>query len=190
MPVFRRRKKGEICGYWDCDKQIPDDGFLCERHYEGWVKGLVDRCPKCGRFKETMYQVCPDCYIGREVAYWEPRVVIPTQKKAFQVQYSDAWIDGHMRPDRFFIYIIEFGEGGLYIGHTKDIRKHMAQYQNKKKAPALGSTPKLQYLQIIATKEAAEMREAELKRLIETNPDQIRVMISEFHRHMREFGLE
>jgi len=184
------RKKGNICGHWDCDKRIPDDRFLCERHQEAWVKGLIDRCPNCGRFKDTMYQFCLDCHVGRPVSRWDPSVVIPAQRERHRVEYSSAWKGGHRRPERFFVYILEFDEGDIYIGHTKDIRKHMAEYRGKKSSAATGRIPRLQYLQSIATKEAAEMREVELKRLLETNPDQIRLMISEFHRHMREFGLE
>ncbi|MFC1943108.1 GIY-YIG nuclease family protein [Chloroflexota bacterium] len=185
-----RRKRGNICGYWDCAKLIPDDSFLCDAHYEAWVSGLIDRCPKCRRFKDVMYQQCLDCYFGRPVAQWEPSVVIPTPKQSYRLEYSDAWIDGYMELDRFFVYILEFGEGDFRIGYTEDIRKRLSEYRNDKTSPPSERNPKLQYLQLIATEKAAELREAELKRLIESNPDQIRLMISEFHRHMREFGLE
>ncbi|MBA7701921.1 hypothetical protein ES703_110669 [subsurface metagenome] len=137
-----------------------------------------------------MYRLCLDCYVGRPVAQWEPSVMIPTQKKDYRVEYSDAWIDGYMELERFFVYIVEFDEGNFHVGHTKDMRKRLSEYRDDKTSPSSGRNPKLQYLQLIATEKAAELREAELKRLIESNPDQIRLMISEFHRHMREFGLE
>lgn len=185
-----RRKRGNTCGYWDCDKRIPDDSFLCDTHYEAWVNGLIDRCPKCGRFKDVMYQQCLDCYIGRPVARWEPSVIIPTSKKHYRVEYSDAWIDGYMSPEKFFVYIVEFDEGDLRIGYTDDIRKRLSEYRDKETSSSSGHSPKLHYLQIIATEKAAELRQAELKKLLESNPDQIHLMISEFHRHMRAFGLE
>lgn len=185
-----RRKKRNICGYWDCDKRIPDDSFLCDVHYEAWVDGLVDRCPDCSRFKDTMYEKCLDCYVGRPVARWEPSVEIPPPKKEYQVKYSDVWVDGFMRLDRFFVYIIEFDEGDFRIGYTKDIKKQLSEYRADRKSSPSGCKPELQYLQIIATEKAAELHVDELKRLMESNPDQIRLMIFEFHRHMREFGLE
>lgn len=137
-----------------------------------------------------MYRLCLDCYVGREVAHWEPPVLIPTQKQYVQVELSDVWIDGYLRADRFFVYILELGKGDFYIGHTKDIRKRLSEFRGEKTPSTAGGNPKLQYLQVIATEKAAELREAELKRLMETNPSQIHLMISEFHRHMREFGLE
>ncbi len=138
-----------------------------------------------------MYEFCLDCYFGRPVPRWEPQVVVPTQKKRYRVEYSDAWTDGYMvpRPRRFFVYIFEFDEGNFYVGHTKDIRKQLAGYLNQK-TPSTGSAPELQYVELAATERDAEAREAELKRLIETNPGQIQAMISEFHRLMREFELE
>ncbi|MBI2329122.1 MAG: GIY-YIG nuclease family protein [Chloroflexi bacterium] len=137
-----------------------------------------------------MYQKCLDCYVGRPVARWEPSVVIPVPEKSYQVEYSDTWVDGHMRLDRFFVYIVEFDGGDLRVGHTKDIKKRLSEYRDDKKSSSSGGNPKLQYLQVIATEKAAELHEAELKRLMESNPDQIRLMISQFHHHMREFGLE
>jgi predicted GIY-YIG superfamily endonuclease len=184
-----RRKRGNTCGYWDCDKRIPDDSFLCDAHYEAWVDGLIDSCPKCGRFKDVMYQQCLDCYFGRPITQWEPSVVIPTPEKSYQVEYSDVWIDGYMRSDRFFVYILEFEKGGFLIGYTDDIRKRLSEYKDRGTPFSSGDNPKLQYLQIIATEKAAELRQTELEKLIKSNPEQIHLMISEFHRHMHEFGL-
>jgi len=185
-----RRKRGNTCGYFDCGKRIPDDSFLCAAHYEAWVDGLLDRCPKCGRFKDVMYQRCLDCYIGRPVTRWEPSVEIPTPEKHYQVEYSDAWIDGYMRSDKFFVYILEFDEGDFRIGYTKDLQKQLSEYRTEETSSSPRHNPKLRYLQTIATEKAAELRQDELERLMKSNPDQIHLMISEFHHHMREFGLE
>ncbi len=137
-----------------------------------------------------MYQQCLDCYIGRPVARWEPSVVIPTPNKHYRVEYSDAWVDGYMTLDKFFIYIIEFDEGDFRIGYTEDLQKRLSEYRDKKTSSSSGHSPKLHYVQIIATEKAAELRQAELEKLLESNPDQIHLMIAEFHRHMRAFGLE
>jgi len=182
------RKRRKTCGHYDCKKRIRDDEFLCPEHYQGWIDGLIDRCPNCGRFKDVMYRLCLDCYVGRQVAPWEPSVPIPEPKQRYRTEYSEAWIDGYLRPDRFFIYILEFDDDELCVGHTTDIRKRLAEYE--KPGLTRGRSPELQYLQIVATERAAELREAELKRLIESNPQQIRLMINDFRGHMGGLGLK
>ncbi len=184
------KRRGNTCGYSDCKKRIPDGEFLCANHYQDWVEGLIDRCPKCSRFKDIQYRVCLDCYVGRPVAPWEPAAKIPTPKRSHKVEYSEAWIDGHLRPDRFFVYILELNDGGYYVGHTSDLRKEISEHRAQKVFSTAGRNPKLQYVQLIATKRAAELHEGELKRLIESNPGQIHLMISDFHGRMRELGLE
>jgi len=137
-----------------------------------------------------MYQLCLDCYFGRPVTQWEPPVEIPAQKQSYKVEYSDAWVDGYRRPDRCFIYILEFEDGALSVGHTADIRKQLSEYREQKTSSTAGRNPKLQYLQIVATKEAAELRETELKGLMVSNPEQIRLMIDDFRGRMGNLGLE
>ena len=131
-----------------------------------------------------MYPQCLDCYFGRRVAPWKPTVAIPTQKNSYRIEYSDAWIDPFLRPDKVFVYIIRFDDGDLCVGRTTDLRKRLREHREK------GNNPQLDYLHIVATEGAAELRESELKRLIDSNPRQIDLMISEFHGRMRELGFE
>ncbi len=184
--IWRRNKN--ICAFWDCKKRIPDDDFLCDEHQEKWVAGLIDRCPKCGRFKDIAYQLCQDCYFGRPVSPWEPPAEIPVPKRQYKVEYSDVWEDGYLRPDKFFVYILELDEGDFYIGHTADLTKQLSEHRDSEKSATAGRSSKLQYLQIVATQKAAELREVELKRLMLSNPEQIRLMIADFRLHMRELG--
>ena len=179
-----KRKNRNSCGFWECNKNIPDEAFLCDEHYEAWEKGLIDQCPNCERFKEVMYPQCLNCHFGRRVAPWKPPVAIPTQKKSYRIEYSDAWVDPFLRPDKFFVYIIRFDDGDLHVGHTNDLRKQLREHKEK------GNNPQLDYLHIVATERAAELRESELKGLIHSNPSQIDLMISDFHGHMRELGFE
>lgn len=137
-----------------------------------------------------MYHLCLDCYFGRPVAQWEPSSPIPTPKQSYKVELSDAWVDGYLRHDKFFIYILEFDEGDLYIGHTADLNKQLSEHRKPKTPSTTGQNPKLQYVQIVATQKVAELREAELKRLINSNPNQIRLMIWDFRNRMRELGYD
>ena len=109
-----------------------------------------------------------------------------SQKQHYQVEYSDAWVDPYQRADKFFVYILEFDDGNLYVSYTSDLREHKEQ----RILSAAGRNPELGYLHIVATERAAELRETELKRLINSNPRQIDLMISEFHGRMRELGFE
>ncbi len=187
--MFRRKSKN-TCAFWDCNKGIPEDDFLCAEHQEKWVGGLIDRCPKCGRFKDIMYYLCLDCYIGRRVKPQKVPAVVPKPKQQYRIEYSETWTDGYMGPDKCFIYILEFDDGTLYVGHTRDIQSRLSEFREQKTSPAARQKPKLHYLEIAVNEKAAELRESELKRLIESNPGQIGVMALEFHHHMQEFGFE
>ncbi|MFC1988110.1 hypothetical protein ACFLVH_06220 [Chloroflexota bacterium] len=187
--MLRWRNK-KPCGYWNCNKTVKGGEFLCPGHYESWVNGLIDRCPKCGRFKDIAYQLCLDCYISRPVKPWEPSVIIPASKQPHKVEYSDAWVDGYMRPDRVLIYILELDDGVLYVGHTADLRKGLSEHREQKVAATAGRHPKLRYAEAVAGKHVAELRQDELEKLIESNPGQIRLMIGDFQNDMRKLGFE
>lgn len=184
------QRKRRNCGFWDCSNRIPDSDSLCDEHYQSWVDGFIDRCPKCGRFKDIAYRLCQDCYFGRPDTPWKAPAVIPTPKQQHKIEYSSAWIDGYLQPDKFFVYILELDDDTLYVGHTADLYKQLSQYREQKTSSTPGHNAKLRYVQIVATQSAAELREAELKKLINSNPEQIHLMILDFHSHMREFGLE
>lgn len=182
-----RKESRSACGYWDCEKHLPDNQFPCPEHYKEWEEGTLDRCPKCGRFKDVQYL---DDYFGRPVTEWEPSVAIPAPKQYYQVEFSEDWTDGYMMPERVFVYILEFADGGFYSGNTTDMRQRLAEHRDAKIPLTAGRNPKLQYLEIVATQKSAELREAELKRLVESNPRQIQLMVSKFHDHMVEIELE
>ncbi len=187
--MFRRKSKN-ICGFWDCNNRIPDDDFLCVEHHEKWIEGFIDRCPKCTRFKDIMYHLCLDCYFGRKVKPKKLPDVVPEPKKHYRIEYSETWTEGFMLPDKRFIYILESDDGVFYIGHTADIRREFPELRKQKTSSTVGRTARLHYLEVAANEGAAELREAELKRLLKTNPEQINAMILEFHHHMQEFGFE
>ena len=186
------RKRKNICRYWDCNKSSLDNHFVCDEHHQDWVDGLLDKCPNCGRLKDVMYYFCLDCYFGRRVIKPKPPAEIPNPDQHFKVEFSEAWTDGYMgpKPERVFVYVLTFADGGLYAGHTTDIREQLSEHREAKIPFTAGRNPELKYMEIAATMKDAEMREVELKRLIETNPRQIHLMISKFSDHMVEFELE
>ncbi len=184
------RKSKNICEYWECNKESSGGDFLCTAHHEKWLDGLIDRCPKCGRFKDVIYDMCLDCYVGRRVKRQKPAKVIPKRKQYPRIEYSETGTGGYPGHDRYFIYVIELDDGVLYVGHTMDIHSRLSELRKKKKSSTVEHNPRLQYLEAVASAEDAEARESELKRLVQSDPSQLRAMASDFQRHMRELGLE
>ena len=137
-----------------------------------------------------MYQLCLDCYYGRPFTPWKPPAVIPTPKQYYKVEYSEAWTDFYMRPDRSYVYILQLDTEDFYVGLTTDLRKRLSEHRDKEMDSTAGLNPKLQYLEITATQKAAELRQAELKSLINSNPHQIHLMIDNFRKNMRKFESE
>ena len=137
-----------------------------------------------------MYQLCLDCYFGRQVKPKKLPAVVPIPKKHYKIEYSEAWTDGFMLSDKRFIYILEFDDGALYVGQATDIYHQLSELREKKTSPNAGHNARLGYLELAANEQAAEFRVAELKKLVRENPEQIRAMAIEFHQHMQEFGLE
>jgi predicted GIY-YIG superfamily endonuclease len=186
--VLRRKKN--ICGHWDCNKEIPDGDFLCTEHHEKWVDGLIDRCPKCGRFKDIKYYLCLDCYFGRPIKKRKAPAAIPEPKQYPRIEFSDAWTDGYMSHNRRYIYVFEFDDEVFYVGHTADISEVLSKFRERTESSIVAHNPRLQYIEAAVSEEAAELRESELKKMILSNPDQMRMMATDFHNRMRELGLE
>ena len=185
-----RRKGGNICGYWECNRRIPYNHFLCAEHYEDWEYGFIDQCPKCGRFKDSMYELCLDCAYNRPVIPWKPSAVIPDIKEHYRLEHSDTWAKGDKGTERFFVYILKLEDGDFYVGQTRELRERLSEHRDQKTASTARRNPKLQYFEVLPTREAAELREAELKKLKDSNPRQIRRMIISFHDLIREVQLE
>jgi len=137
-----------------------------------------------------MYHLCLDCYFGRRVKPFKTPALIPKPKQQYRIEYSEAWTDGYMVPDKRFIYIIVFDDKDFYIGYTTDIRKRLSELREQKASLTARYNYRLAYLETAISERAAELREAELKKLLESNPSQIEAMISEFHYRMRELGFE
>ena len=157
-------RKGEnICGYFECDRRIPYNHFLCTEHYEDWEDGFIDQCPRCGRFKDSMYELCLDCAYHRPFTPWKPSTAIPNINQRYRLEHSDTWAKGDKGAERFFVYILKLDDGYFYVGQTRELRERLSEHRDQKTASTAGRNPKLQYFEILPTREAAELREAELK---------------------------
>jgi predicted GIY-YIG superfamily endonuclease len=106
------------------------------------------------------------------------------------LEHSDAWAKGDKGAERFFVYILKLEDGDFYVGQTRELRERLSEHRDQKASSTARRNPKLQYFEILPTREAAELREAELKKLRDSNPRQIRRMIISFHDLIREVQLE
>jgi len=88
------------------------------------------------------------------------------------------------------VYILKLDNGDFYVGHTRELRERLSEHRDQKVASTAGCNPKLQYFEVLSTREAAKEREAELKRLEDSNPRQIRRMIIAFADLIREIQSE
>jgi len=60
-----------LCAYWDCREELDEGVSFCREHGRRLNRKLIDKCPKCGRYKDTRIKFCPDCTYGRPVAEWK-----------------------------------------------------------------------------------------------------------------------
>ena len=185
-----RERRDNTCGYWECNRPIPYNHFLCAEHYDDWQNYLIDECPKCGRFKDAMYDLCLDCNNRRPFTPWKPPVAITKPKRYQELEHSEAWAKGDKNAERFYVYILKLSDGTFYVGQTREIRERLSEHRDQKALSTAGRNPKLEYFEILPSREAAEMREAKLKEINNTNPRQIRRMIIGFQDIIREIQLK
>ena len=81
-------------------------------------------------------------------------------------------------------------DGDFYIGHTRELRERLSEHRDQRVQSTAGRNPRLQYFEVLPTREDAERREAELKRIRDSNPRQIRRMIISFLERVREIQPE
>ncbi len=60
-----------LCGFWDCMEEVDEGMSFCREHARKLNFGLIDKCSKCGRYKDVRQKLCPDCNYGRPVAGWK-----------------------------------------------------------------------------------------------------------------------
>ena len=169
-----RVKGRNSCGYWECNSVVPPGHFLCRAHYEDWRDYLIDECPVCGRFKDAMYELCLDCRNRRPVVRWQPPIRVSQQRQSQSIEHSDAWNERDKTATHFFVYVLKLDGGKFYVGQTRELRERLSEHKDGKTQHTAGKNPTLQYFEILPTREAAEYREVELKRIADSNPREIR----------------
>lgn len=169
------------CRYWNCNKTIRANHFLCSEHYEDWENYLIDKCPECGRYKDVEYDICKDCFSTLKRKSVEKKPSSPVR-----IEHSKAWEKGDKGVEKFFVYILKDDKGGFYIGQTRDLRIRLGEHRDGKTKSTSGRNLKLQYFEEVSSRKSAELKEVELKNLVNSNERKIRKMIQDFQDRVRE----
>lgn len=172
----------KVCSYWDCDVEIKRSHFACRDHWEASQEGDLDKCPNCDNLKGANYELCRPC--GREA-----KAKVAEGQATYELEPSPAWAAGDEGVDEFYTYILKLDDGGLYAGHTRDLRVRMTQHRDGTGAIATkGKNPQLVWFSEVPNRKTAMEWESELKALIKRNPTQVRTMCLHFLDLVKETG--
>jgi len=167
-----------ICEYWKCNRRTQPNHFLCGFHFNDLLDGYIDVCPVCRRFKHIDWRLCGDCEKGRPV----------NRQRApkYDVEHSEKWNTRDQVADKFYVYILKLDGGKFYAGQSRELRERIDEHKDGKVKSTAGRNPKLNYFEVLPTREAAELREAELKEIIDSNPREIYRLIVSFRADVGE----
>ena len=103
--------------------------------------------------------------------------------------YKD-WEKEDEKVDEFFVYILSFDNGSFYIGHTRGLRDRILEIRNDNNISDFGKEPKLQYFEIHPNRQAAMIREAEIKEIYKNDGREISRMITRFSDLVKELDFD
>ncbi len=101
-----------------------------------------------------------------------------------------AWEKEKEKEDPFYVYILNFENGSFYIGHSRELKERILEIRNDNNISGFGKEPKLQYFEIHPNRQAAMIREAEIKEIYKKNNREILSMISRFQDLVKELDFE
>jgi predicted GIY-YIG superfamily endonuclease len=101
-----------------------------------------------------------------------------------------AWEKENEREDPFYVYILNFDNGSYYIGHSRELKERLLEIRNDNNISDFGKEPKLQYFEIHPNRQAAMLREAEIKEIYKNNNREILRMIARFSELVKELDFE
>lgn len=101
-----------------------------------------------------------------------------------------AWEKEEKKDGVFYVYILNFDNGSYYIGHTKELRERILEIRNDDSISKFGKEPKLQYFEIHPNRQAAMIREAEIKEIYKNSHHEISRMITSFVELLKELDFD
>ena len=173
--------KSKICLFWNCDVAIRADHILCYNHYGEFEDGLIDECPGCGLAKYEQYPECLKCYNTSARTARTGRTPLKSPaNRWYKPEYSEAWEKGDATANRFFVYILKLDGGEFYAGQTRELRERLSEHRDGGTKSTAGRNPKLVWFGMLPTRDAAAAAEVELKKLVDSNPREVRRMVIGF----------
>ncbi len=117
----------KMCEYVGCTKGIANFKHLCLEHYKEEQKGLIDKCPGCGKYKDKGFDLCVACNKGNP---------------AVNVKGPES---------KYYVYVLHLKDGEYYVGSTGVLKVRMVQHRDGREYKEM--EPKLQYFEIFNSEE-------------------------------------
>ena len=181
---LKRAGQQKQCLFWNCANNIPSDHFMCRTHFTALQEGKIDECPGCNRAKDKQYDTCLDCYNNRSTRQGNARTA--PANKWYNKEYSPAWEKGDAAATEFFVYILKLDGGRFYVGQTRELRERISEHRDGNTKSTAGKNPKLVWFTALSSRNAATSMEAEMKKLVDVNPREIRRMYVRFQDLIKE----
>jgi len=101
-------------------------------------------------------------------------------KRPYIPHPSKAWAKRDKGAEKFYVYILKLDDGTYYIGQTRELRERMIEHRDGQTSSIGTRKCKLQYFEILGSRESAMLREKELKDIKRKNRREILRIICDF----------
>ena len=105
---------------------------------------------------------------------------ITFSRKTYIPKPSKKWVKNDEGCTRFYTYILKLENDRFYVGHTRELLPRVLEHKESITRSTAGGRPKLRYFEILSSREAAQLREHELKFLLSHNRREFFRIIAEF----------
>ena len=147
----------------------------------------MDLCPGCERGKYSHYDLCLDCQSDPERSKSRPASRI---RERYEPEYSVAWEEGDAEATEFYVYILKLGGGAFYAGQTRELREPLTEHRDGTVTSTAHRNPRLVWFTVVPSREDATELEVELKKLIDSNPREVRRLVVGFQDLVRELQFD
>ena len=185
-PAFKSPHKqvaNNTCKYWNCNEKIRRGYYLCSEHYAAFEKGDIDECPGCKGYKPSEYEMCLACVRRGEASTrtaTSKEAKPPQKQRRYRKEHKPEWEKNDSVANRFYVYILQLDDGSFYAGHSRDLRARMWEHKDGQTKSTAGRSPRLQWFEIVSSRDEAASQEVDLKKLIDKNPREVRKLVIEF----------
>jgi putative endonuclease len=186
----KNKDNPRLCSFVGCKENVTGKNYLCFKHYQAKNDHLIDQCPSCELFKDAKYQFCIVCVNKQTPTLHKDPVIPPIVKNEIKIEHSKAWEKKDEDAAQFFVYILKLNDGTYYVGNTRELRERLSEHKDGKTKSTKGLNPKLQYFEILQTRQQAEQREVEIKYIYSNNERQLRRMMLDFKDWVTELSYD